>query len=300
MILRPVMVADDRSQSVGIPHKDSRKDQAHVTQHAVDGDPVFPRILKKLHIVEHPHEGHGNFRHEFRGSVDAAFKKGPSVPYRLYQLKKAAVLSAEIDDREHASHKLADPRGHRRTGESPAKHDNKQRIQQNIAEACTYGDGKSKPRLFRRHEEQLERIGQDPEGQRQDEDPSVQHTVFQEFSFRPQKGCEGRHKDKSRHHHTDAKEEGHQDQQGKQAVRPFRLLFPQCLCNQRAAAYAEHIPDGTQDVQRRHNHTDGREFRLAHKPGDKESVHNNIQGQEYVHHDGGQRKTQQFTVIKTF
>ena len=111
---------------------------------------------------------------------------------------------------------------------------------------------------------------------------------------------EGRHKDKSRHHHTDAKEEGHQDQQGKQAVRPFRLLFPQCLCNQRAAAYAEHIPDGTQDVQRRHNHTDGREFRLAHKPGDKESVHNNIQGQEYVHHDGGQRKTQQFTVIKTF
>ena len=55
------------------------------------------------------------------------------------------------------------------------------------------------------------------------------------------------------------------------------FLFPQRLRNQRAAADAEHIANGTHDIQHGHDQVDRRELCLSGEIGDKISVHNDVQ-----------------------
>ena len=76
------------------------------------------------------------------------------------------------------------------------------------------------------------------------------------------------------------------------------FLFPQRLRNQRAAADAEHIANGTHDIQHGHDQVDRRKFRLPGKIGDKKSVRNDIQGGEQIHHYGRQCELQQLAVCK--
>ena len=76
------------------------------------------------------------------------------------------------------------------------------------------------------------------------------------------------------------------------------ILFPQRLCNQRTAAYPEHIADRAENIQHRHNQVDSRKFRLARKVCDKISVRDDVHGSKQIHHDRRQRKAQQFPVCK--
>ncbi len=66
-----MMVSRDRRASHGIAQENSLEDHAHIHQHTVGGDPVFPCIFHKLDIIEHTHNRHRDIAHQLGGAVAA-------------------------------------------------------------------------------------------------------------------------------------------------------------------------------------------------------------------------------------
>ena len=129
-------------------------------------------------------------------------------------------------------------------------------------------------------------------GQGQQNKPPIEHTGFQQLPLRAQQRgqrAEQRHAQNRQHN---AAGQGGPDQQGKNLIGLLAAALPHGFCDEGAAAGAEHEPGGPQYHQHRVDKIHRREGGLAHKVGDKEAVHDAIDGGNHQHDDGRKGEAQ--------
>ena len=69
MVARAVMVADHGAAANGVPQINRHKGKVHIHNNPISRNPIFPRQLHKLEIVQDIYDGCGKVRHHFGRAI---------------------------------------------------------------------------------------------------------------------------------------------------------------------------------------------------------------------------------------
>ena len=222
------------------------------------------------------------------------------MPFQLcpHQFQPAGVGTCKVDQRHDTADSLSDSGRHSCAGESPMEHNDEQEIQHHIRHACRQDHIQSQMRFFGGDKKALKHILEHKHRQRENQDPGVQHAVFQHLAPCAHHRCNGSNEEKAHQRRRKSDDNCRIDHHGKIPVRPFGIALAAGLCHQSAAAGTQHKANRTHRHQQRHNQIYRRKRRFSHVIGNEKSVHHAINRSEDHHYDRRKNKPQQFSYGK--
>lgn len=96
--------------------------------------------------------------------------------------------------------------------------------------------------FLRRNKKALKQQLQHIEGQRQQDNPGIEHTAFQQFAFSAQQLCNGTDEHNAQHRKDNAHRKGNVGEQGKVLIGPYLVALPKRFGDNGSATGAKHEP----------------------------------------------------------
>ncbi len=183
-ILRAIVVADDGGGADGVADENSEEDKIDVHEHTVGGHAVLSRQPQELEVEEHTDHRAGNTAHHLGRTVGTGLNQGLDLHFRGAQTQNAVVGPQEVEQRQHAAHRLADPGSQCRPSDPPAEARHKQGVQGHVGHPGAHRGQQAKLRPLGGGEECLKQVLEHEHGVERQNDAAIENTVAHHFRRR--------------------------------------------------------------------------------------------------------------------